>query len=94
MFLITGGRVTAWGTTDERAVTPEGVGVGDDQALVERRYPGARCFVQNEGTEYATYPLCKVRVCPGRLLGFGGEPIKSIWLAAETRRALTRCRVP
>jgi len=94
VFLTTGGRVTAWGTTDARAETPEGVGIGDGQALVERRYPDARCFVQNEGTEYATYPLCKVRVCAGRLLGFGGEPIRSIWLAAETKRALTRCREP
>jgi hypothetical protein len=94
VFLTTGGLVTAWGTTDARAETPEGVGIGDAQALVERRYPEARCFVQNEGTEYATYPLCKVRVCAGRLLGFGGEPIRSIWLAAETKRALTRCREP
>ena len=94
VFLTSGGRVTAWGTTDARAETPEAVGIGDGQALVERRYPDARCFVQNEGTEYATYPLCKVRVCAGRLLGFGGDPIRSIWLAAETRRALTRCRTP
>jgi len=94
VFLTTAHRLTAWGTTDERAQTPEGVGVGDEQALVERRYPGARCFIQNEGTEYVTYPLCKVRVCAGRLLGFGGDPIKSLWLAAETRTGLTRCVAP
>ena len=94
VFLTAGDRVTAWGTTDPRAATPEGVGVGDAQALVERRYPDARCFVQNEGSEYATYPLCKVRVCAGRWLGFGGDPIRSLWLAAETKRALIHCRAP
>ena len=92
VFLTTGGRVSAWGTTDPRARTPEGVGIGDDQALVERRFRHASCATQNAGTEYATYPLCRVRVCAGRLLGFGGDPIRSIWLAAETRRALGRCR--
>jgi hypothetical protein len=91
VFAVDGGRVTAWGTTDDRAQTPEGVGVGDDPALVEQRYPSADCFIQNEGTEYATYPLCRVRVCKGRLLGFGGDPIKSVWLAAETKTGLGRC---
>jgi len=91
VFLTTAHRLTAWGTTDARAQTPEGVGVGDDQALVPKRFPDADCFVQNEGTEYATYPLCRVRVCAGRLLGFGGDPIKSLWLAAETRTGLRRC---
>jgi hypothetical protein len=31
-------------------------------------------------------------VCKGRLLGFGGDPIKSLWLAAETRAGLESCR--
>jgi hypothetical protein len=57
-------------------------------------YAGADCFTQNEGTEYVKYPFCKVRVCAGRLLGFGGDPIKSLWLAAETRTGLRRCRPP
>jgi hypothetical protein len=89
---VIGRKVIAWGTTDPRAQTPEGVGVGDSQELVEQRYPSARCFVQNEGTEYTTYPFCKARVCKGRLLGFGGDPIRSLWLAAETRAGLGSCR--
>jgi hypothetical protein len=92
VFNVEGDRVTSWGTTDDRAQTPEGVGVGDSQDLVERRYPNANCFIQNEGTEYTTYPICKIRVCAGRLLGFGGDPIKSIWLAAETKTGLKSCR--
>jgi hypothetical protein len=94
VFSTDGGTVTAWGTTDPRARTPEGVGIGDEREVVERRYAGADCFTQNEGTEYVKYPFCKVRVCAGRLLGFGGDPIKSLWLAAETRTGLRRCRPP
>jgi hypothetical protein len=48
--------------------------------------------VENEDTEYLPYPVCEVRVCDGLLLAFGGEPIKSIWLAAETRGALENGR--
>jgi hypothetical protein len=94
VFLTTAHRLTAWGTTDHRAQTPEGVGIGDRQELVTRRYPAADCFIQNEGTEYPEYPLCRVRVCAGRLLGFGGDPIKSLWLAAETKTGLKRCVTP
>ena len=94
VFGTTGGRVTDWGITDERAETPEGVGVGDSRDIVKRRYPRAGCYTQNEGTEYVTYPICRIRVCSGRLLGFGGDPIKSIWLAAETKRGLKRCSKP
>lgn len=89
---VIGGKVFVFGTTDERARTPEGVEIGDSQDLVKRRYPRARCFIQNEGTEYTTYPICKTRVCKGRLLGFGGDPIRSLWLAAETRAGLEACR--
>jgi hypothetical protein len=92
VFNVDGGKVTGWGTTDDRAQTPEGVGVGDSRELVERSYGGADCFIQKEGTEYATYPIRKVRVCKGRLLGFGGEPIGSLWLVAETQTGLKTCR--
>lgn len=94
VFDTTGGRVTAWGTTDAKARTPEGVGVGSPQSAVKRRYPQAQCFVQNEGTENPTYPLCRIRACSGRLLAFGGDPVRSIWVAAESRGALRRCRRP
>jgi hypothetical protein len=91
---VIGGKVIVFGTTDQRARTPEGVGVGQSQDLVKPRYPRARCFIQNEGTEYTTYPICKIRVCKGRLLGFGGDPIRSIWLAAETKAGLESCWRP
>ena len=94
VFSTTGGRVTSWGVTDRGAETPEGVGVGDPRDLVKRRYRGANCYTANEKTEYADYPLCKVRVCKGRLLAFGGDPIKSVWLAATAKRGLKRCRRP
>lgn len=94
VFSVIGGKVTSWGTTDRRAQTPEGVGVGDSQALVKRRYQHANCFIQNEGTEYPTSPICKIRVCEGRLLAFGGDPVRSIWLAAETKTGLKSCRRP
>ena len=94
VFSMSAGRLTSWGTTDDRAETPEGVGVGDSRQIVEERYPKADCYIENEGSEYPTYPFCLVRVCRGRLLGFGGEPIKSVWLAAETKEAVERCVDP
>jgi hypothetical protein len=91
---LSGGRVTALGTTDPDAVTPEGAAIGDDQQLVRDHYPRANCFVANEGTKYRHYPICTIRVCDGRLLAFGEDPIASMWLAAETRRAVKRCTPP
>lgn len=94
VFVAIDDRITSLGTTYDGAQTPEGVGLGDDRSLVKRRYPRAACFTQNEGTEYATYPICRVRVCRGRVLGFGGDPIKSLWLAAETWTGMRRCERP
>ena len=93
-FFATDGRISGWVTTSERAETPEGVGVGDSRELVKQRYPAADCRTGNEGTEYATFPLCEIRVCSGRLLVFGGDPIKSVWLAAETKKGWGRCLEP
>jgi hypothetical protein len=86
-------RVYAWVTTSERAQTREGVGVGDGRMLVERRYPRANCYTANDGTDYATFPLCAVNVCTGRTLYFGADPIRSIWLVAK-RTGLSRCANP
>jgi hypothetical protein len=94
VFNTTGDRVTSWGTTDPRAQTPEGVGIGDERDLVKRRYPKADCFIQNEDSEYAEYPICRIRVCKGRTMSFGGDPIKSIYLAAESKAGLASCRRP
>jgi hypothetical protein len=87
-------KVYGWVTTSERAETSEGVGIGDSRELVKRRYPRADCYVANEGTEYKTFPLCTVRVCEGRALYFGGEPIRSIWLIAQKIEGLDRCLAP
>ena len=91
-FFTANGRIYGWVTSSERAETPEGVGVGDARQLVKRRFPGALCFTANQGTEYATFPLCEVRVCDGRLLAFGGDPIKSVWLVADSERGWRSCR--
>lgn len=93
-FFASNRRIYGWVTTDARAQTPEGVGIGDSRDLVTKRYPEADCRTANEGSEYVTFPLCEVRVCTGRLLAFGGDPIKSVWLVAQSQRALERCRRP
>jgi hypothetical protein len=94
-FFATDGRIAGWVTTSQRAETPEGVGVGDSRELIKQRYPQANCYTANEGSEYVTFPLCEIRaVCRGRLLAFGGDPIKSIWLIAETTTGWGRCRRP
>lgn len=62
--------------------------------LVEERYPDADCRTANEGTEYTNFPLCEVRACEGRLLAFGGDPIESVWLVAETAAGWRSCRDP
>jgi len=87
VFMFPGG-VHGFATTDPRAQTEQGVGPGDPQALVSQRYPNARCEIANQGTEYATFPLCTVRLRPGRHLYFGADPIRSVWLIASTRRGL------
>ena len=93
-FFTTGDRVSGWLTTSDRAETPEGVGVGDSNELVEERYPAAECRTANEGSEYPDFPVCEVRVCKGRLLAFGGDPIKSVWLVAESAAGWGRCMNP
>lgn len=93
-FFASNRRIYGWVTTDTRAQTPEGVGIGDSRDLVTKRYPAADCRTANEGSEYVTFPLCEIRVCTGRLLAFGGDPIKSVWLVAQSQRALERCRRP
>lgn len=93
-FFATGDRISGWVTTSSRAETPEGVGVGDSNEIVEKRYPDAECRTANAGTEYSTFPLCEVRVCKGRRLAFGGDPIKSVWLVAESAEGWGRCMNP
>jgi hypothetical protein len=88
VVLMFSGGAYGFVSTDTRAQTEQGVGPGDPQALVRERYPGARCEVANEGTEWSTFPLCTVVLAPGKRLYFGGDPIRSVWLIATSRRAL------
>ena len=90
VFDITRGRLTGIGTTDPSARLSSGIGVGDSHEDVQKRYPKADCFIQYEDTEYAEYPLCRIRVCKGRLLGLAGDPVVSITLAVETEAGF-RC---
>jgi hypothetical protein len=78
--LIARGRVYGFVITERDAETREGVGVGDNLAIAKRRYPDMDCDIVNEGSEYATFPACRGRVGPGRYLGFGQDPIRTITL--------------
>jgi len=91
VYGMTGGRLTSIGVTDPSARTSRGVGIGDPQAEVKGRYPTADCFVQNKDSDYREYPICRIRVCDGRLLGIAGDPVVSMTLAGETKATLTRC---
>ena len=93
-FFATDGRIAGWVTTSKRAETPEGVGAGDSRDLVKRRYPNANCYTANERSDYPTFPLCEIRACHGRLLAFGGDPIKSVWLIAQTTKGWGPCLRP
>jgi len=84
---INGGRVTALTTVRQGARTTRGLTIGDPQARVLELYPDARCHTANEGTEWATFPLCEVRIRRGHKLWFGAEPVKSIWVTVETESA-------
>jgi hypothetical protein len=64
--------------TDRRAQTARGVGIGDTLAFARKRYPGLHCDLVNEGSEYTAFPSCRTRLAPGRYLGFGQNPIRSI----------------
>lgn len=50
--------------------------------MVKERYPGARCGVRNEDTEYVAYPYCLVFPARGRAVWFGEDPIRSITVSS------------
>ena len=91
-YFIDTERVWGFMTVEAGAHTRGGVTIGDAQDVVRERYPDADCFVANEGTEYVTFPLCKVVVRKGLHLWFGADPVQSIWLAAEGSRAYVALR--
>ena len=91
-WLIEGGRSYGVMTVAAGTRTRAGVTIGDAADQVTDRYAGARCRTANEGTEYATFPLCEALVRPGVRLYFGGDPIKSIWLVVTGDAAMRELR--
>ena len=79
--LLSDGRAYGIVVTDDGAETAEGVGVGDNLALAEERYPTLDCGLARLG-EYRTFPYCGGRVGPRRWLWFGQDPIRSIVLTS------------
>ena len=64
------------------AHTRTGVTVGTSTLQdAKEAYPGLRCEMANEGTEYVSYPYCAGKVAPDRWAWFGRDPISSITLA-------------
>ena len=57
--------------------------IGDSLDEVRERYPGLRCGIRNEGTEYVEYPYCTGKLGPGRYIWFGENPVKSITMATQ-----------
>lgn len=74
--------ITYVAVTTEGAHTREGVRIGDDLDVVKQRYPGARCGVRNEDSEYVEYPYCTLTPARGRAVWFGQDPIRSIVVSA------------
>jgi hypothetical protein len=89
-WLVEGGRSYGVMTVAPDARTRAGVQISDAAERVMDSYPGARCRTANEGTEYATFPLCEAQPRPGVHLYFGGDPIKSIWLVITGDAAYRR----
>ena len=104
--VTTNRRAGAWiiVTTDPRAQTDRGVGVGDSAAFVERRYPRATCHPQQGDDADAATGACSVSWGRGRsfedlppvVLTFGldpgGERVRSIWLNVTTPGVIRRMR--
>lgn len=63
---------------DPAAETPRGIGRGDSLTEARDAYPEVRCTVQNEGTEYGTFPQCYGRLRGGPGVWFGGDPVRMI----------------
>jgi hypothetical protein len=57
--------------------------VGDPLDQAKRAYPGLRCGVVNEDTEYVRYPARTGRVAASRHIWFGGDPIRSVALSTH-----------
>ncbi|MEA2297529.1 MAG: hypothetical protein QOF77_465 [Solirubrobacteraceae bacterium] len=92
-FSIDGDRVWSVETTDRRAATSRGVGVGDSLSLVRRAYPGLRCGEDLVGEdEYTSFPYCTGPIGPGVYAYFSaaytepGTPVTAITVARHPLR--------
>jgi hypothetical protein len=77
------GRVIAVTTAERGAVTPSGVGVGDDLGSVRQAYPSLNCGEAPIAGGHGGYPACRGRLAQGRWLWFGEDPIRSMSLASR-----------
>jgi len=78
------GKTFTLAVTAQNAVTKQRVGVGSTREQVVAKYPGLKCGVANEGTEWPEIPYCTGRVSPGRYIWFGGDPVRSVVLSRKT----------
>lgn len=92
-FFVNGARVYGFMTVAAGASTRRGVGVGDPQERVREAYPGSRCYVANEDSEYPSFPLCEVLLRPGLRLYFGAAPIKASGTWRPVTAPFALCRV-
>lgn len=76
------GTVRGYLTTDPRAETAAGVGIGDSLTIARRAYAGLECGGQTIGSDASNpaYLACSGRLPGGDEIWFGGDPIDSIWV--------------
>ena len=48
---------------------------------MRKRFPGFRCGIRNQNTEYVEYPYCTGRV-GGHFVWFGEDPIASVTISS------------
>lgn len=87
-YLTVGGRIYGFVVTQRDAHTNRGVSVGSPLHKLRQAYPEAACSTIEQGIEPHEYPMCKVEVGAGRSMWLGGDPVRTITLAATSRRGL------
>lgn len=80
------GKVRGYLTTDPRAQTAAGVGVGDSLAIARRAYSNLDCSGVSIGSDSSnpSYLACVGRLRSGDAIWFGGDPIDSIWVLRDS----------
>lgn len=81
-FFVRHDRVFGFMVTSRGGATSRGVGIGDELADAERKYPGFRCEEESHGDTTAPQKAhCAGQASDGLLTYFGGDPIESITVA-------------